>query len=280
MYCLEDKGFKLLNRNYLKYIVIIFMALDHFVSLLPESHPLFFPIQFISRLTAPTMALFIAEGYKHTSNLKKYFERLGIFAVISYIPYVLARTGELLPVQVFTGNIIPTFSSPNGGIFMEPYFYLSLIKSTVVIQQTSVIFTLLLGLFAIYLWDKVELSKYLKAIITVFILWLAAFGNWSYYIILFCLIFYFLKDNLKVMWTAFTVVSLLYIFSIRLFLNPFHLALTWSFVPFGLGLLIVPFFLTLYNGKPGNKSKFNKWFFYIFYPGHLLILGILRIFGF
>ena len=31
-----------------------------------------------------------------------------------------------------------------------------------------------------------------------------------------------------------------------------------------------------YNGKGGSKSAFNKWFFYVFYPLHLIILGILK----
>ena len=34
----------------------------------------------------------------------------------------------------------------------------------------------------------------------------------------------------------------------------------------------------LYNGKRSEKHRtFSKWFFYFFYPAHLLILGILRI---
>lgn len=36
--------------------------------------------------------------------------------------------------------------------------------------------------------------------------------------------------------------------------------------------------LCFYNGKKSEKaSKFSKWFFYIFYPAHLLILSIVRV---
>ena len=46
---------------------------------------------------------------------------------------------------------------------------------------------------------------------------------------------------------------------------------------FGVGLagLVITCF---YNGKQMQKGKrFSKWFFYCFYPGHLLILGLIRI---
>ena len=36
--------------------------------------------------------------------------------------------------------------------------------------------------------------------------------------------------------------------------------------------------LHLYNGKRAERGRtFFKWFFYLFYPVHLLILGIIRI---
>lgn len=36
--------------------------------------------------------------------------------------------------------------------------------------------------------------------------------------------------------------------------------------------------LHLYNGKRSeNHRKFNKWFFYVFYPVHLTVIGVLRI---
>ena len=40
-------------------------------------------------------------------------------------------------------------------------------------------------------------------------------------------------------------------------------------------ILVYPL-LKLYNGKKGN-SKFMKWFFYIYYPLHLFIIGLLRL---
>ena len=36
--------------------------------------------------------------------------------------------------------------------------------------------------------------------------------------------------------------------------------------------------LYLYNGqRTGGGRSFSKWFFYTFYPAHLLVLGLIRI---
>ncbi|MFQ7124481.1 MAG: hypothetical protein ACLRPR_05095 [Eisenbergiella sp.] len=48
-----------------------------------------------------------------------------------------------------------------------------------------------------------------------------------------------------------------------------------SILGMGLAVICIVFF---YNHKQANKkTAFSKWFFYLFYPVQLLILGILRI---
>lgn len=42
------------------------------------------------------------------------------------------------------------------------------------------------------------------------------------------------------------------------------------------GVLMVYPVLKLYNGERG-KAPWMKWFFYIYYPAHLIVIGIIRI---
>ena len=43
-----------------------------------------------------------------------------------------------------------------------------------------------------------------------------------------------------------------------------------------IGVLLVYPVLAQYNGQKG-KVKWMKWFFYLYYPAHLVIIGVLRI---
>lgn len=252
------------------------MFLDHFTYCISPDNVIVFPIAFLSRLTASIMAFFIAEGYFYTRNVKKYMKRLGIFAIISYIPYVYYHCSHILPIEFIKGNIVPAiFYRPNLEVLLEPSIYLNCFHSVLVIHETSIIFTLFLGLFSIYLWDKMDISKYSKLVITLVILYIASFSNYHYFIVILCLIFYFLKDKPLYKWLCFSIIGLLYAFNVRLFLNPFYLDFTWEFTLFKMGIFLIPFLLLLYNGEPGGKSPVHKWFFYIFYPAHLILIGIL-----
>lgn len=70
----------------LKIIAVISMTCDHL------SYLIFGKLSFmnyIGRIAFPIFAYQITEGYIHTHNLKKYFLRLSIFALISQIPFML-----------------------------------------------------------------------------------------------------------------------------------------------------------------------------------------------
>lgn len=265
-----------LNRNVLKYLVIILMVLDHVSFFMPPDSELTFVFQFFSRLTALIMCFFIAEGYFYTRSVKAYMKRLLIFAIISYVAYVFAFTGTLLPITIAQGNVIPHY-----GIYITSYVpqvayygFLNLFNLTLIVKESSMILTLFLGLLSIYVWDKWEMPIWSKFLVTIAIMFLASFSDYSYFAILYCLIFYFLKEKPIYKWTAFSIVSLLYIFNVTL-LNPFTFTWTVEFMAFRFGVFLTPLLLLFYNGKPGKKSSFNKWFFYIFYPGHLLLIGLM-----
>lgn len=78
------------------------MTIDHATDLLYPSfpaQPIPIALHIIGRLTAPIMWFFISEGYHYTHNIKKYLLRLGIFAVISHMLWVLIFVILVYPVM-------------------------------------------------------------------------------------------------------------------------------------------------------------------------------------
>ena len=86
------KKVQILDGTTLKIIAMISMVFDHVGDL-------FFPgvmwPRMIGRLAMPIFSFFIAEGFAHTRDKKKYLGRLGLFALISEIPFDLAFDGRL-----------------------------------------------------------------------------------------------------------------------------------------------------------------------------------------
>ncbi len=77
-----------LTGSELKYIAILAMLCDHIAYLfVPSDSVLYGVMRCIGRTTAPVMCFFISEGFHHIHNLKKYFLRLGVFAVVSHFAF-------------------------------------------------------------------------------------------------------------------------------------------------------------------------------------------------
>lgn len=237
-----------LSANTLKIIAAAAMLIDHIAWCFVEKYSFSGQVMhIIGRFTAPIMCFFIAEGFYYTKNVKKYLLRLGIFAVISWFPYVFLEKSTF-PVYFY-----------NGRLFFIPY--------------QSVIFTLFLGLLTLVIIHSDKLKKPLKIPILAIITVLSFLGDWPVFAILWIVIFDAFRGDFRMQAVFFTISSVIILVLFYGIIN--QAPIITYFFQFGVLLALVP--LYFYNGKRGKGGRFGKWFFYIFYPLHMLILGILKI---
>lgn len=235
-----------LNRNQIKYIVIIAMLIDHIAwGFVDAVNPFLGAcMHFIGRLTGPTMAYFVGEGYSYTKDLGNYQKRLALFALISWPAFIYFESGSLF------------LYFESGHFLLNP--------------AQSVIFTLFLGLTAIRIWESPKMKKPIKIICIILLCLLSCIGDWAIMDVLGCLFVHIYRNRPKAKWTAFTLTFFIPNALLMIFAD-FHSV--W----FQAGVLLVPLMLGfLYNGQCGSKAKIHKWFFYLFYPAHLAVLGLLK----
>lgn len=203
----------------LKCIAIVSMALDHTGAVL---YPSQIWLRCLGRIAFPIFCFLIVEGFFHTHDVRRYMGRLGVFALISEIPYDLAFRG--VPLEYAHQNVF---------------------------------FTLLIGIGMMILLER-NREWPVKAVILLLAMWLAVLirSDYNFRGVLLIFVFYIFHES---RWLAVTAGGL------------------WNFLYQGViqkyGVLsVLP--LALYNGERGRKMKY---FFYIFYPAHLLLLyGISR----
>lgn len=203
----------------LKCIAIVSMALDHTGAVL---YPSQIWLRCLGRIAFPIFCFLIVEGFFHTHDVRWYMGRLGVFALISEIPYDLAFRG--VPLEYAHQNVF---------------------------------FTLLIGIGMMILLER-NREWPVKAVILLLAMWLAVLirSDYNFRGVLLIFVFYIFHES---RWLAVTAGGL------------------WNFLYQGViqkyGVLsVLP--LALYNGERGRKMKY---FFYIFYPAHLLLLyGISR----
>lgn len=243
---------KLLNSNQLKLIAIVAMTVDHIAWAVFPGYPLdAVPVimHIIGRLTCPIMCYFIAEGYHYTKNINKYTARLFIFAVISHFAYIFA-SNDFVDAKSFI-----------------PFYYGN------VLNQTSVMWSLAWGLVMLRVANSEKLNSFVKVLSIIAICVITLPSDWSCVSSLCILAIGTNRGKFKnqMFWMIFYVAiySAVYFFAIDKAYGLIQMCVVLS----------IPI-IYLYNGERGKKPKINKfmkWLFYIYYPLHLSIIGIINL---
>ena len=250
---------KKLNKLHLQLIAILAMTIDHLTWLIYPGYSnnvIAIIMHIIGRLAFPIMAYFIAEGYHYTRDKKKYLLRICIFSLISHVPYMMQSMsfreyGWLAIIPFATGEGITRF-----------------------LNQASVLWAYFIGLLMLMINDSNKLKNWQKIFI-IFLLCIVSFpADWSS---IAALVILSIGSNRgkpfkQIIWSLFyvSIYALVYLFA---------LDLIYGLIQFGVVLALLP--LYFYNGKKSNNDRINrimKWAFYIYYPFHLLILGIIGLF--
>ena len=230
-----------INASVLKTIAIIGMTMDHIGNVFLHQLPLWGRCILFTPggLTFPIMAFLLIEGYHHTSNYKKYAQRLLVFAAIALVP--------------FAWTISPAF---------------------------NVLFTLFLGLITIHLYDNMKNRVGFWVIFTGITLF-TTLCDWAWIGVPMVLCYHVISNPVKrvivpvsLSWGMILALALIQsIFDPTFMFSDVLPTLLFSFV----GCTATIFLLPRYNGEKGNTPKY---FFYIYYPAHLIALGLIRGFLF
>ena len=224
-----------MNAFVLKIIACITMFMDHISYAIPEKT---YWLNYIGRLSFPIFAFQVSEGYTHTKNLKKYIFRLLLFASISQIPYML--------------------------------FYNLITPNTLVL---NVIFTLLLGLISITIYDKY--NKYVGFISAIYfgIIAQVSHCDYGFYGVAIIFLFYVFRNNKILLTVGFEITSIIYYgYHILKYYSKGTAIVTKAFQlywPFAVSTMLAIVPILLYNKKKGPNTKH---LLYLFYPLHLLLI--------
>ena len=249
------KKLKVIDRDMIKYIIIFFMFWGHLFAWMSigdtppdglfEDCPLWQRIFIeLSLITPPVMFFFVADGFRYTRSRKKYAIRLLIFACITQIPFYM--------------------------LWHRLYGW----------WQTNVIFTLFFGLLALCAWESsLKLWQRIALVVLCAGATLAIQAEWMFFGVaaIFGLHVFREKPKARFIWYAsvWTVYNL--ICFIPMFKDGLRAIEIESTAVHVFDFLFAYFLMTVcYSGKKGLFPTFSKWFFYIFYPAHILLVWFIK----
>lgn len=242
-----------LDSNSIKLIAILAMTIDHiawmvFPGYAKELLPIVLHI--LGRITCPIMCYFVAEGYYHTKNIRRYTGRLFVFAIISHFAYIFASM-DFVDWKSFI-----------------PFYYGS------ILNQTSVMWSLAWGLVMLRVAESKRITSDAIKTVWIILICIVSFpSDWSCIAGLCVLAFGTNRGKFKtqMLWMVFYVAiyAAVYFFALDQIYGLLQMAVVLS----------IPILRT-YNGERGrypNLNRLMKWLFYLYYPLHLFIIGLIQI---
>ncbi len=256
-------------------------------------------IRAIGRLAFPIFCFLLVEGFLHTHNMKKYLVRLGIFALVSDIPFDLAFFGEITlrhqnvfftlfiaVLALWALDYVKKQESFNGfhkfvdkiGILIAGAFgaYAS------ITSMGSIIGVVIGSIFELDGFVQTVISGALGFVFGI-VFWLIKTGKYDAETkmrinvgMLYVLGFFTLAEGLCTDYGGWGVLAVVIMWLVRpAWLNGFNAGvLALTIMSFGEATAFISALpVELYNGKRGLKMKY---FFYIFYPAHLAIYVLIR----
>lgn len=244
-----------MSSSSLKNVAYFTMFIDHFFAVvflaymqnaglsaekLDAANDLYSAGRAVGRIAFVLFAFMAAEGFKYTRNAENYLFRLGLFALISEIPFDLAFYGKV--------------------------FYIS---------KQNVYFTLYLGVLALCLIKKLEGKLFLQVNCVILCCMAAALLKTDYMFmgVLLIVAFYVCRSSFLyqfVVGSAAIYFGIVLVYVFRYWDRGFGIL---RFLQLGVSELyglVAYCFIYFYNGKKGMQLP--KAFYYLFYPLHLLLL--------
>lgn len=227
-----------MNKLHLKLIAAITMVFDHAaIIFLPPDSNAYSIFRLIGRISFVLFAYMIAEGFHKTKNFKNYILRLAVLA---------------LGIELFLIG-----------------FYL--VFEINYILQFNIIWTLLLGLISLFLFY--HNNQYLKLLVIPIVVISEYLGlSYGAYGVLMILFFGLYNNKFT---NLFHLVFLNLLFIDQPLLSLTNLAEYAKFPAIQWFSVMGIVFIFLYNGNFGKYRL--KWFFYIFYPAHLVVLYLINL---
>lgn len=264
-----------ISGNMLKTIALIAMVIDHigfyFAPFLNES--VMMGTRYIGRIAMPIFTYLMVQGFFHTTNLKKYILRIGLWASITQIILWL--------MMIINIKYVPEYTAAS-------YEYTTL----------NILFIYVISLIMLkIIHEKFLVKKWgynknisLKIVLVLLIVTLSIFLPIDYNIAvpILSILLYFIEKikitfmiNTEAIRNIITKISKLnqekIIHTIYVILIFIAILLVTYYLKLNVFILLAIFPIALYNGERGNKSKILKYSFYYVFAFHHGIFYLLSM---